>query len=117
MSISKVFGVFWKEARIPSSKAETVYEWVLIQTGHVFIGSLFSLISLVIPYFWIAVPFLYFLIKERQDLKKGGDLMDSITDAFFVGIGATYLIFFPWNVLLAAGLIALIGFAKFRKSA
>lgn len=116
MSVYKVWNEFWKEARVPSSKAETIYEWVVIQIGHVFLGSVFSLISLVIPYFWIAIPFLYFAIKEKQDLKKGGDLMDSITDAFFVAIGGLYIVIFPWNCLIAAGLIALIAYAKFRKS-
>jgi len=103
---------FWKEIETPSNQVGPIaaaYRRATSAIGHALLGaSIASLLSqwwgagLVIMQ--IAVVLAYWTLKERGDLRRGGDLADGLEDAAMVGIGTFYV--GPWEwplvVLLAA---------------
>ena len=82
--------------------------------GHAVLGAAFCA-----PFGWwglgaaLAVAVVYWLVKERGDLRRGGDVWDGVEDAICVSLGAWYgAIWWPVAVLVAAGII--LGSAAWR---
>lgn len=61
----------------------------------------------------LALPLalIYWAVKERQDLRRGGDFWDGIEDAMMVGFGAWYGVWWWPIVLCAAGVVILLSAA------
>ena len=80
--------------------------------GHALLGAAFfaplGLLGLGAPLIVRAaiVALIYWLAKERGDLRRGGSLWDGIEDAICVSLGAWYgAVWWPVAVLAAAGII------------
>jgi len=86
------FSSLWKEINTPSSSKESSYTFLIIALAHIMLGALFS---------WLGFIFsiLYFILKERSDLNKGGSLGDTIYDTLFVSIGVLYSGPMWWPIL------------------
>ena len=87
--------------------------------GHALFGAAFfaplGLLGLGAPMIVRAaiVALIYWLAKERGDLRRGGDVWDGIEDAICVSLGAWYgAIWWPVAVLVSAGII--LGSAAWR---
>jgi hypothetical protein len=94
-----------RPSTLPPGPLHGAYERAVIGMAHMVIGA--ALASLVAPE-WASgaatarlVAAVYWLAKERADLKRGGTLADGLEDTACVGIGAW--IWSPW-VALALGL-------------
>lgn len=93
----------WAEIVTPSHAGEPPYLWMLIAIGHAVLG---ALLALALPG-WLAVAgrvtpvLIYWLIKERGDLRRGGSLRDGLVDTGFVGLGLFYGA--PWWPALVLG--------------
>lgn len=87
----------------PSARDETPYLFILIAIGHALLGAVLS---------WggFAIAVLYWVVKERGDLKRGGAWRDGFVDTGFVAVGLLYdgSIWWPVLVFVSAGVAALI---------
>ena len=82
----------WRELVTPSAADEGPYLWMLIAIAHAVVG---AALAQIMPGAWPAaaralVPLIYWLVKERGDLRRGGRVADGLTDAAFVGLGIFY---------------------------
>lgn len=96
----------WREIMTPSARDEGPYLWAAIAIGHAMLGAVLSWGG----FFMAAV---YWLAKERRDLRRGGALSDGIVDSCFVGLGIAY----PgpiWWPMLIFGAVAAGLFVRFR---
>lgn len=75
----------------PSARDETPYFAAVIFIGHAMLGAGLDGMGLVGPLGGAAgVAVVYFVLKERADLNRGGGLLDSLIDAGGVALGALY---------------------------
>lgn len=98
----------WRAIRTPSRPDEAVYDRLVISLAHAMLGA--GLAALTAP---LAVAgaigravltALYWLLKERADLRRGGGVRDGLWDTAAVALGFAYGA--PWWPL-AALLLAL----------
>jgi hypothetical protein len=84
----------WAAIRTPSRPDEAAYDRLVISLAHAVLGA--ALAALVPP---LAVagavgrallPTLYWLLKERGDLRRGGGLKDGLWDTAAVALGLAY---------------------------
>lgn len=81
----------WADILTPSTRDETPYMTAVIFIAHATLGAGLSGLGLVGPLGGAAgVAVLYFLLKERRDLARGGGFLDSLIDAGGVALGALY---------------------------
>ena len=67
------------------------YQWAVIGLGHVMLGAaLQGLLGVTAAAARLALAALYWVAKERGDLRRGGALRDGIVDTAFVGVGCFY---------------------------
>jgi len=83
----------WREAMRPSGPDEGPYQFTVIAIGHAMIGAALS---------WGGLPVaaLYWLVKERNDLRRGGCWRDGMIDTGFVALGTFYSGPFWWPILV-----------------
>lgn len=113
MKFIDIINEFWRDASMPSPPDESVYQFVVIAVGHIFIGSLFGVF---LSGLWLfLIPIAYFTLKELSDIKRGGTLIDSIVDMLFVGVGAIYLLVSPWGPVIALAVLFMVTWAKYAK--
>lgn len=75
----------------PSPRDEDAYTWAVIALGHVMLGAaLQGALGAAGALARLALTAVYWLAKERGDLRRGGTLKDGLIDAAFVGVGAFY---------------------------
>lgn len=108
----------WREIVTPSKLDEPPYYIMLIAVGHALLGASFAWVDfgVVLVGIRILVPAVYWLWKERADLRKGGNVADGILDAAFVALGTTYA--GPWwwpPVILLLALITAVAFSMKRR--
>lgn len=87
----------------PSSEIEDDYTFFLVAFGHLGFGAaLCQLTGWVLP-----IPVLYWVLKERRDLRLGGSFWDGIIDAGFVGVGAAAFMaslpIWAWFIIAVGG--------------
>jgi len=105
-----VIDTIWAEINTPTGQIgplSSAYGRAMGGVGHAVLGAAFCA-PLGVWGLAAAIPLapLYWLTKERGDLRRGGRLWDGIEDATCVSLGAWYGVFWwPWAVLLAAGII------------
>ena len=113
MKFIDIINEFWRDASMPSPPDESVYQFVVIAVGHIFIG---SLLGVFLTGLWLfLIPIAYFALKELSDIKRGGTLIDSIVDMLFVGVGAIYLLVSPWGPVIALAVLFMVTWAKYTK--
>lgn len=91
------------------------YLWAIIGIGHVMLGALLQgLLGATAAIARLSLAIVYWFIKERGDLKRGGSLKDGLIDSAFVGVGAFYdgSRWWPIMVLLTVSLGAWIKESK-----
>lgn len=100
----------WREMMTPSTRAERPFTSLLIAVAHAVLGAaLWPLAAGIVAGVRLGGPALYWLIKERADLKRGGSVRDGLIDAGFVGLGTFYgAAWWPVAVLSAAVLAAIL---------
>jgi len=100
----------WREMMTPSARGERPFLSLLIAVAHAVLGAaLWPLASGLVAGARLAAPALYWLIKERADLKRGGGVRDGMIDAAMVGLGAFYGAgWWPAAILSAAVLAAIL---------
>ena len=80
-----------------------MYLFIVIAIGHAMLGAALS---------WggLAVGAVYWIVKERGDLKRGGAYKDGLFDTAFVIIGIAYEgpIWWPILVIVSAGVCGLM---------
>lgn len=105
--INERFISLLKAINTPSGKDESPYTFAVIAIGHAMLGAVFS-------WFGLIAAALYWFVKERKDLKRGGAWLDGLVDTFFVALGTFYVgpIWWPISVMLLAGLGAVIKFNR-----
>lgn len=81
----------------PSARDESPYLATLIAIGHAVLGAALPIWGAG-PVAALRLGLVYWLAKERADLRKGGQWRDGLVDAAFVGLGAFYGA--PWWPLL-----------------
>ena len=98
----RVFKSLWHEILTPSPPGETAYLWAVIAIGHAALGAFFYVLfevaadlmgGVAFPVSVLVISVVYWLLKERADLYRGGTWRDGLTDTFFVALGAFYG---PW---------------------
>lgn len=70
--------------RTPSSRDEAAYDFLVIAVAHAVLGA--AAISLLGMWGWTLLP--AYIVKEIKDIRRGGDLADSVMDTGFVVLGA-----------------------------
>jgi hypothetical protein len=87
------------EILTPSARDESTYDKSVIAIGHVMLGaSAAEPVGMYVGPAWLLIMVVYWLIKERGDLKRGGSWRDGIWDAAFVGFGGLYVGAWWWPV-------------------
>lgn len=81
----------------PSARDESPYLSLLIAIGHAVAGAALPIWGLG-PAAALRLGLVYWLAKERADLKRGGSWRDGLVDTAFVALGAFYGT--PWWPLL-----------------
>lgn len=109
-----MIGVIFAELATPSGQVgplDRAYRRAVIGIGHAMLGA--ALVATLPGYGWalgLALGVLYWLAKERGDLRRGGDLKDGIEDALMVSMGAWYG---PWwwpaAMILCGGYLMAMG--------
>ncbi|MFV0409457.1 MAG: hypothetical protein ACK5LJ_07085 [Paracoccus sp. (in: a-proteobacteria)] len=75
----------------PSARDEDGYQWAVIGLGHVMLGAaLQGLLGAAGVAMRLLIAVMYWLIKERGDVRRGGGLRDGLVDTALVGVGAFY---------------------------
>ena len=91
------------------------YEWAVIGLGHVMLGAaLQGLLGVTAAAARLALAALYWVAKERGDLRRGGALRDGLVDTALVGVGCFYAGPRHWPVMAMAA-ICFSAFIKERK--
>jgi hypothetical protein len=89
--------LIWREIETPSGQSgplSAAYLRAVVGMGHALLGAALSA-----PFGWyglgaaLALALVYWLAKERGDLRRGGDMRDGLEDALMVSLGAFYG---PW---------------------
>lgn len=109
----------WNTILTPSPRREDGYTWVVIALGHVMLG---AALAGVLSGYGNSVPLLlrlscsvcYWLMKECRDIRRGGTVVDSISDTAWVGYGLLYE-GTNWWPILALIVIAIGGVLKQKK--
>lgn len=100
----------WAEMMRPSGADEPPYKWMVIGIAHAMLGAALS---------WggLLVAAVYWWIKERGDLRRGGAWRDGLVDTGFVALGTLYAgpLWWPLAVLAAAGGAAAIRSAAWQR--
>lgn len=89
----------WREILTPSPADEKSYRFTVVAISHAMLGAVFSFLGLLFG-------FAYWVLKERKDLRRQGNLWDGLIDTAFVVIGTFYSgpIWWPISIMLLAGL-------------
>lgn len=95
MSVRDAIMAIWREMVTPSRRDEGPYLSVLIAIAHAMVGATFVSFVAVLPWAVLpiaraGIPLVYWLAKERGDIRRGGSVLDGLTDAGFVALGAAY---------------------------
>jgi len=89
-----MISLIWREIETPSNQIgplHRAYERAVIGIGHAMLGACAAVaFGGYGPPFALAVGGLYWLMKERGDLKRGGGLWDGVEDALMVTLGTYY---------------------------
>jgi hypothetical protein len=89
--------LIWQEINTPTGQQgplSAAYLRAVVGMGHALLGA-----ALAAPFGWyglgaaLVLALVYWLAKERGDLRRGGDLRDGVEDALMVSLGAFYG---PW---------------------
>ncbi len=76
---------------MPSPRDESGYDWAVIGIGHVMLGAaLQGVLGASGAALRLSIAMAYWAVKERGDLKRGGNLRDGLVDAALVAYGACY---------------------------
>lgn len=98
----------WAAIRTPSRPDEAAYDRLVISLAHAVLGAALAVLTgplaVVGAVGRAALPVLYWLLKERADLRRGGVLRDGLWDTAGVALGLAYGA--PWWPM-AALLLAL----------
>jgi hypothetical protein len=97
----------------PSNFAGDAYGWVTNQCGHVVIGLASATVAAAVGLWWpipLAVAVAYWLVAEYL-LQRAGLFLDGLTDAAFVGAGASAPAALAWEPWAAVGLCVATGLA------
>ena len=104
-----ILSLIWAEINTPSGQAGPLsgaYRRAVEGIGHAVLGAAFCAyldgwgLALAVP-----VAAIYWLAKERGDLRRGGRWLDGAEDAVMVGLGAWYgPAWWPALVLACGGL-------------
>ena len=105
----------WRVLATPTT-GRTWYEWATIAMAHAVLGAdlgaladTAGLAAVSAGLLRLSLGAVYWLIKERGDLRRGGTVADGLVDAGFVALGALYPgpAWWPWAVTaaVAAGVI------------
>lgn len=81
----------WAAILTPSAPDEPAYDRLVISAAHAVLGA--ALATLFQPMTVLAaacLPILYWVIKERRDLRLGGSFRDSLWDTAAVALGLGY---------------------------
>lgn len=84
----------WAAIRTPSRPDEAAYDRLVISLAHAVLGA--ALAALMAPLALAgamgraAFPVLYWLLKERADLRRGGGFRDGLWDTAAVALGLAY---------------------------
>lgn len=84
----------WAAIRTPSRPDEAAYDTLVISLAHAVLGA--ALAALTAPLAVAgavgraALPVLYWFLKERGDLRRGGGLRDGLWDTAAVALGLAY---------------------------
>lgn len=79
----------WAEAMRPTIGSG--YLWAVIGISHVMLGAaLQGVLGASGAAARLVLTVVYWILKERGDLRRGGSLRDGIVDAALVGVGAFY---------------------------
>lgn len=109
MRPSEALAAIWREITEPSVAAEAPYLRLLLAIGHAMLGAaLFEIApaaGLSAAAARAAIPALYWAVKERADLRRGGSLRDGATDAAFVA-SAAWAAAPLWHVTVLAAALA-----------
>ncbi len=93
----KPLSVILRELLEPSARDESPYLSLLIAIGHAVLGAALPIWGLG-PAAAARLGLVYWITKERADIRKGGSWRDGLIDAAFVALGAFYGQ--PWWPLL-----------------
>lgn len=99
----------WRQLETPDSAAvpSRAYIRAVIAIGHAMLGAA-AVGILGGSGLWVAgaLAGVYWLLKERADLQRGGSVWDGLEDAVMVGLGAWYgAWWWPALIILCAGYI------------
>lgn len=93
----------WCEVLTPSPPDEKPYKFTVIAISHAMLGAVFSFAGLLFG-------FAYWFLKERDDLRRQGNLWDGLIDTAFVVIGTFYSgpIWWPISIMFSAGFLGVM---------
>ena len=98
---------FWAEINTPSAQ-DGWYAWASNQAGHAVIGAALACVLILAGgagwYAWLFGVASYTLWKEFNDVHRGGDRRDGLTDVLFFALGCLHMVVDWWPVVAVAGL-------------
>lgn len=98
----KPLSAILRELLTPSARNESPYLSLLIAIGHAMLGAALPIWGIG-PAAALRLGLVYWLAKERADLKRGGSWRDGLVDTAFVAAGAAYgAPWWPLAIILAA---------------
>jgi hypothetical protein len=106
----------WAAIRTPSRPDEAAYDRLVISLAHAVLGAALAAVMAPLAVAGVVgralLPTLYWLLKERGDLRRGGGLRDGLWDTTAVALGLAYGA--PWWP--AAALLLALAAALDRRS-
>lgn len=109
--------LIWQEINTPSGQSgplDAAYRRAVIGMAHALLGAAFAGL-----FGWyglgaaLVMSTAYWLLKERGDLLRGGDVRDGLEDALMVSLGAWYgPWWWPLVMLLCGGYLMAMGARK-----
>lgn len=100
----------WAAILTPSRADEAAYDTLVINIAHAVLGAALmtwsTRLALTAGAVRLLLPALYWLIKERRDLRHGGGLRDGLWDTAAVTLGLAYATAWWPTAALALALLA-----------
>lgn len=94
----------WTAILTPSAPDEPAYDRLVISAAHAVLGAALAVLFAPLPVAAALLrPVLYWVLKERRDLRLGGSLRDGLWDTAAVALGLGYgTAWWPFAALLLA---------------